>query len=157
MTLSIHDVGFFFLMQDEKPMPAMKLHKLVYYAQIFGVVGLGKPIFAEEMKSWAYGPVAPALYDTHRKSFLITLDHLKPYVDVDELQEKLANMIEEKNVLMDVWETYGHLPGFVLSELIRVEGPWKIARDEQSGMPKTRVISVESIREHCKKIKMLTT
>jgi uncharacterized phage-associated protein len=41
----------------------MKLQKLLYYAQGFAMVILGKPLFDEDFEAWDYGPVLRAVYD----------------------------------------------------------------------------------------------
>ena len=44
-------------------MTAMKLQKLVSYAQACSLVWDDKPLFAERIEAWANGPVAPALHE----------------------------------------------------------------------------------------------
>ena len=45
---------------------AMKLQKLVYYAQAWSLVWDEAPLFHARIEAWSNGPVAPALYREHR-------------------------------------------------------------------------------------------
>jgi len=41
------------------PLTAMKLQKLMYYAQAWNLVWDEEPIFNEDFQAWANGPVLP--------------------------------------------------------------------------------------------------
>src|SRR6185312_11159650 len=51
---------------------AMKLQKLLYYAQAWALVWDEAPLFAETIEAWANGPVAPHIYERHRGLFDVT-------------------------------------------------------------------------------------
>lgn len=52
--------------------PAMKLHKLVYYSQAWSLVWDELPLFLEPVEAWANGPVVRSLYARHRGVFLVS-------------------------------------------------------------------------------------
>lgn len=59
--VSAHDVAAYML-RKHGPMSAMKLQKLVYYAQAWSLVWEDRPLFPERIEAWANGPVIPELY-----------------------------------------------------------------------------------------------
>lgn len=65
---SVYDVASYIL-RKQGPMTAMKLQKLVYYAQAWSLVWDERPIFKGRIEAWANGPVAPELYLWHRGEF----------------------------------------------------------------------------------------
>src|SRR5271154_1529074 len=65
---TVFDVAAYVLAEKGK-MTAMKLQKLVYYAQAWSLVWDEKPLFSSRIEAWANGPVCPALYASHRGSF----------------------------------------------------------------------------------------
>lgn len=54
------------------PMSAMKLQKLVYYAQAWSLVWDEQPLFPDDFEAWANGPVVRSLYDLHRGQFRVS-------------------------------------------------------------------------------------
>src|SRR5688500_10553579 len=67
---SAHDVAAYIL-ERQGGMSAMKLQKLVYYAQAWHLVWEDKPLFSERVEAWANGPVVPELYRQHRGMFQV--------------------------------------------------------------------------------------
>jgi uncharacterized phage-associated protein len=49
---------------SEELISNMKLQKLLYYQQGFHLAYFGTPLFDEEIETWMYGPVVPAVYYT---------------------------------------------------------------------------------------------
>ena len=60
--VSAHDVAAYIL-RKQGPLSAMKLQKLVYYAQAWSTVWDDQPLFSEAVEAWANGPVVRELYD----------------------------------------------------------------------------------------------
>src|SRR5258708_570857 len=67
---TVHDVAAYILGKCG-PMTAMKLQKLVYYSQAWGLVWDERPLFAEQIEAWANGPVVRDLYDKHPRAILM--------------------------------------------------------------------------------------
>jgi uncharacterized phage-associated protein len=120
---TVFDVATFILSKQES-MPAMKLHKLVYYCQAWSLVWNEEPLFKEPIKAWVSGPVVEALYKLHQGQFEVEAAdfHGNPKV-LNEKQNKVISL-----VLKD----YGSKPSKWLSDLTHLETPWRDARKDLS-------------------------
>jgi uncharacterized phage-associated protein len=65
---NVYDIADYIL-QKQGSMSAMKLQKLVYYAQAWSLAWTDTPLFNEDIQAWAKGPVVPALYYKHKTCF----------------------------------------------------------------------------------------
>ena len=100
-------------------MTAMKLQKLVYYAQAWSLVWDEKPLFGEEIRAWANGPVVPRLYDWHRGAFEVT----------SCLRDNPSILTsEQRETINAVLDFYGNRSSQWLSDLTHQESPWRDAR-----------------------------
>lgn len=98
----------------------LKLQKLVYYAQAWTLVLLEEELFAEDFQAWVHGPVLPSLYHAFSKYGWQALP--EPMDALFEFKEDV------RQVLIDVYETYGGLHAKRLEELTHQEPPWRNAR-----------------------------
>ena len=120
------DIAYWFLAQQKveegDSITNLKLQKLVYYSQAWSMVFRDKPLFADEIQAWDYGPVIPSLYKRYKKyKFDNILSH-KSKFDFPDFSD------DETNVLNFVFKNYGEMSGQHLSKLTHEEDPWKIAR-----------------------------
>jgi len=124
------------------PTPTMKLHKLVYYCQAWSLALDGTPLFPEDFEAWANSFVCPALYQEHRGVFVVDSGFFKNFVSEN------AGFSPESIETMDaVLREYGDKPTYVLTDLTRMENPWKLARFGLApGQPSNTVISKESMQ-----------
>ena len=117
-----HDVAAYIIdKQVEKTdsgIPAMKLQKLVYYAQAWSLVWDEKPLFSDRIEAWANGPVVPSLYETLYGRFMI--------IDVAGNPSNLTDV--ERETIDKVLEHYGDKSSQWLTDLVRNEEPWLNAR-----------------------------
>ncbi len=118
MILSANDIAAYILRRDGE-MTAMKLQKLVYYAQAWSLVWDEKPLFSERIEGWANGPVIRELYNQHRGQFLVTN---WPHGNAD------SPATQERETIDAVLDFYGHRTSQELSDLIHREEPWRQAR-----------------------------
>jgi len=133
---TVHDVAAY-IVGKQGHMTAMKLEKLVYYAQAWHLVWEGVPLFTEPIEAWMNGPVCPALYKRHRGSFEVT--------EWDGASGALT--VEESSSVDAVLSYYGDWPPAKLSAQTHSEGPW---RDARQGLGVTErgssVIPLESMQ-----------
>jgi uncharacterized phage-associated protein len=115
---SVHDIASYIL-KKAGPMTAMKLQKLAYYSQAWGLVWDEKPLFKAKVEAWSNGPVVPALYAEHRGKFKVSS---WPKGDAS----KVAG--EDKKTVDAIIRFYGDQKAFWLSQLTHRERPWREAR-----------------------------
>jgi uncharacterized phage-associated protein len=101
-------------------MSAMKLQKLVYYAQAWSLVWTEQELFTEEIEAWANGPVVRDLYNRHRGEFRLEPGFFKGSPDVLSAQQC--------EVIDKVLTFYGDKDPQWLSNLTHMEAPWLQAR-----------------------------
>lgn len=137
---SVLDVAQYILKRQGK-MTAMKLQKLVYYAQAWGLVWDEKPLFREPVEAWANGPVVRALYEAHRGKFQVGPS------DFGGDWEKLS--AEQRGTVRAILKIYGDKGSNWLSDLTHREDPWRDARRGFSdGERGGRVISHAAMAEY---------
>ena len=69
----VKDIAQLFIqLGDGDDVTNLKVQKLVYYAQGFYLALNGKPLFNNDIKAWAHGPVVPELYQEY--NILLFLD-----------------------------------------------------------------------------------
>lgn len=136
---NVFDVACYIL-KKQGEMTAMKLQKLVYYAQAWSLVWDESPLFSEQIQAWANGPVVPALYKKHQGQFKVTA--------IDEgSTENLSD--NEKDTIDKVLEFYGNHSSQWLSDLTHSESPWIDAREGlKSGERGTKEISLAAMAEY---------
>lgn len=114
---SVHDVAAYILGRSGK-MTAMKLEKLVYYAQAWTLVWDEKGLFRDRIEAWANGPVVPSLYSRHKGMF-----------EVKEWDGNPGALTAEQRSSIDaVVDFYGKMTSQQLSDLTHREDPWRDAR-----------------------------
>jgi uncharacterized phage-associated protein len=108
-----------YILKASGPVTAMKLQKLVYYAQAWSLVWEERPLFPERIEAWANGPVVPDLYFAHKGEFTV----------VAEPKGNPENLAAEDRETIDaVLKHYGVKSAAWLSDLTHREAPWKDAR-----------------------------
>ena len=112
-----HDVAAYIL-NKQGELPAMKLQKLVYYAQAWALVWDEEPLFNDRIEAWANGPVVKALYDSHRGQFKVSTILGNP----DNLTVSQLDTIDK------VLGFYTDKSSQWLSDLTHKEDPWLDAR-----------------------------
>lgn len=136
---SAHDVAAYIL-EKRGPMSAMKLQKLVYYAQAWSLVWDDRPLFRERIEAWAHGPVVPELYQEHRGRF-----------EVQDWPRGNPRALDEdaRETVDSVLDYYGGRNAQVLSDMTHSEEPWRRAR---GGLPEgergNAEITLDSLMEY---------
>jgi uncharacterized phage-associated protein len=142
--VSVCDVAKYILIQSGE-MTAMKLQKLVYYAQAWSLVWNEKAMFREEIEAWANGPVVRTLYDAHKGQFKVTSDSLNCRANISRLSQ------QHKETIAKVLKFYGKKNAQWLIDLSHMEEPWIEARKNanlKEGDRGSAVISHASMHEY---------
>jgi uncharacterized phage-associated protein len=108
------------LIEQLGQMDAMKLQKLLYYAQGWHLAITDRRLFAEPVEAWRDGPVVSSVFQQHRGLRRI---YAWPSGDPKRLTE------EDRQLIDLVCTSYGHLSGDDLSRLTHTEAPWLGARE----------------------------
>jgi uncharacterized phage-associated protein len=118
---SVHDVALYVL-RKRGSTSTWKLQKLVYYSQAWHLVWEEQRLFREPIEAWPAGPVTPALYTILKGKFAIGPSAFK--------HGHVRNLCESQRTSIDaVLDFYGDRSGHWLTELVRMEAPWRGARD----------------------------
>lgn len=96
----------------------MKLQKLVYYAQGYHLALYDEPLFAEQIRAWDHGPVAPPLYREYSAYGSEAIPSPEGF-DVSAYSER------EILLLDGVYARLGHFSAWQLREMTHREDPWK--------------------------------
>ena len=119
----------------------MKLQKLCYYAQAWSLVWDDKPLFKEEFRAWANGPVCKELFRQTQGRFSVTAS------DEPGSSDNLTE--EQKDTIDVVLDYYGSRNAQWLSQLSHMEDPWKEARAGIApGVGSDNIITKESMAEY---------
>lgn len=131
-----------YVLEKTGQITTMKLQKLVYYCQAWSLAWDGKPLFPEEFRAWANGPVCQELFNKHRGKFLVG-------VGLFSGEEDYPFSDDEKETMDTVIEYYGDKEPQWLSELTHKERPWKETRGNTSpGEPCDRIIPKELMQDY---------
>lgn len=137
---NVQDVAAYVLSKTGT-IPAMKLHKLVYYAQAWSLVWNDKALFRERIEAWANGPAIPSLYRHHRGEYSVSRPW--PHGSASNLTK------DEKDTVKRVLAFYGGKPSQWLVNLTHQEQPWLIARGKlRPGERGTTTIALGDIAEY---------
>lgn len=108
-----------FILKKQGPMSAMKLQKLVYYAQAWHTVWADKALFRNKIEAWKDGPVCPTLWKEHAAEFRVSK---LSKGDAEKLTPR------EKKTVKQILDFYGKRSAQWLSDLTHAEDPWLNAR-----------------------------
>ncbi len=120
-TVCVFDVAKYIL-EKEGSISAMKLQKLVYYAQAWSTVWDEKQLFNEPIQAWISGPVVPRLFGQHKGKYLIQSSDL-------EIGNSSNLNTDQKETIDSVLKYYSDKNSQWLSDLTHMEKPWKKARE----------------------------
>lgn len=125
--------------QDGKSLSIMSLLKLTYIAHGWHLEMQDAPLFGNKIEAWQYGPVIPDVYNSFRRQGIVVGTTTQTVLDLN-LDPA------DKDLLEQVWNIYGSLPAFRLSDMTHVPGgPWDIATKTGGNYAK---IPDELIKQH---------
>ena len=104
--------------EEEKSVTPLQVKKLVYYCHAWMLGLYGQPLLRQPIEAWQYGPVVRDIYVSLYRYGSNPIER-----EIDQPDEKYTEL--ETDLISQVWEKYGHLTGFQLSERThRIGTPW---------------------------------
>lgn len=102
----------------------MQLIKLVYLAHGWSLAIVGRPLSATLPQAWQYGPVFPQVYKAFKKFGSAPITELA--IDKVTGRDFSADFDDdEKRIIQSVYDSYGSMHAFRLSDIMHREGtPW---------------------------------
>lgn len=134
--ITADDVAHYIL--DRHAMTAMKMQKLVYYAQAWHLARTGELLFAEPIEAWVNGPVVRELYEQHRGQFSLS---------GWQSGDPAALSTDQCALLDEILGTYGQRSPAWLSQLTHGEEPWQRARKGISDSARSSAIIDPAVME----------
>lgn len=107
--------------QDGRALSIMSLLKLAYISHGWHLEMRGQPLFENRIEAWQYGPVIPDVYNEFRPQG-VNATQIAPTFSA-------PNDVPTSELLEQIYQIYGKMSPFQLSELTHVPGgPWETAR-----------------------------
>jgi uncharacterized phage-associated protein len=138
-----------------KAVTPMQVIKLTYFAHGWNLGIYELPLINDEVEAWDYGPVIRPVYDAFKRFGNQPITELateRHYLDgglSDHPIETKFNA-DEVALMNKVWDVYGHLKGFQLSQIThRNDSPWHSVYNEHG---RNSVIPDTVIAEYFKKL-----
>ena len=130
------------------PFTIMQALKLTYIAQGFHLsLKGGDPFFEEDVFAWEHGPVIKDLYFHFKDQLVSDNSYMIKNKQPSDSFSLFRDM--QKQILYVVFNKYGILSGWDLSELTHKEGtPWAITYNQSPNS----IISKDLIKRHFEKI-----
>lgn len=121
---------------ESNSIEAVKLEKLLYFAQKCFLKSYCKPLFRENIEAWVYGPVVPEVYRYHRGRIIVERGCFGSSDLTPEQRSSISYVVQQ----------FENQRGWDLVELSHLEKVWIKARrglkpDDQSNV----VISIDDI------------
>lgn len=113
-------------------MTPMKLQKILYFLNGWGLAITGQPILQSDFEAWDYGPVVPKIY-TKTKSY--GSNPITSYLINDEEKVYVVSPDNREfyDILNMVWDKYIHFDAYTLSGMTHQLGsPWSENRKENN-------------------------
>ena len=95
----------------------LKLQKLLYYCQGFNLAINDVPLFIDEIEAWEHGPVIPKVYHQYK-------DHGSENIPIPQDVDLSSVSHELKEIIDDVYCTYGQFSAWRLRDMTHEEPPW---------------------------------
>jgi uncharacterized phage-associated protein/DNA-binding XRE family transcriptional regulator len=125
--------SYFLATQDsEDAIDALKLQKLLYYAQGYALALLRRVLFPEPILAWEYGPVVDVVW----RAFPAGRDPLPKPTGFDPA----SLHPDHRDVLDRVYQDYGQFTAWRLRDMTHAESPWQ-------STPRNATITTDAIAE----------
>lgn len=124
MCKAIDAANFFIDLANADPdecMTNLRVNKLLYFAQGWSLVRLGKPLFKDDIQAWKYGPVVPNVYQEYKKYGRERITKTSDDYSADKFSS------DELELLLDVAREYGKYSSSGLVAMTHEKNtPWSL-------------------------------
>lgn len=135
-----------YLFEKLEEVTPLMLQKLLYFIQGIYSALYGKPIFAEDCRAWAHGPVYPEVYNLFRDFKFNPVDDAR-FALLEGTEAALTE--NEKRVIDLVASTLGMYGAKTLEKITHNENPWLEARKEYGdAVPSGEILKKERIMKY---------
>jgi uncharacterized phage-associated protein len=112
-------------LQKQTKMGQMKLQLILYYAQGWHLALYGQPLFQESFHKWGFGPASPKVTQAfkHFEAKSIT---------APSLPQRPPLPVTIQVFLDDIHQHYSHFNGMTLSNMVKLEDPFRQCPPEQT-------------------------
>lgn len=137
---------YFIWLANGEPEPelltAMRLQKLLYYAQGWSLAVRGRRLFDSVFEAWAHGPVS-------RKAYPLLAKYPQGRaIDPTDGHDGSGLSLEDRDFVRSIWESYKKYSAIELRAMTHRERPWLEARgDLPPDAASDRAISDETMRQ----------
>lgn len=141
----IYEVADYFCTLSEGDITPMMVQKLTYYAQGFSYVLLDAPLFEQQPKAWAAGPVYGQLWH-ELKGRDLESEYAHAHGSLEGASPFSA---DEERLLEDVYAAFGRYSATMLSRMTHGEPPWVNARERagvEAGATCREPLSVQDMK-----------
>lgn len=108
--------------QDKDLVSNMKLQKLLYYAQGYALVRLGRALFDAPIEAWDHGPVVPPVYKCYKQHG----DEALPAPAQIQLGRYRS---EEREIMDEIYRLYGPFTASTLRNMTHREALWEKVKE----------------------------
>ncbi len=115
----------------------LKLQKLLYYAQGCCLALYDRPLFGDKIAAWQHGPVVESVYHEYKSNGAHGIVFQKDFDDS-------IFTPEEKDLLTEVYDTFGQYSAWKLRDMTHDETPWRVTKQNDE-------IPQEVIKEYFRK------
>ena len=140
------DVANFFLSAIDEDagdlISNLKMQKLVYYAQGIHLAMFDKELFSEGIDAWEHGPVIPSLYHEFKSFGRGAIEPNFENFNIDIFSK------EQKEMLKEVYNTFGQFSAWMLRNMTHEEKPW--LETTKNGTVTGSVIDKKLLKEYFK-------
>jgi uncharacterized phage-associated protein len=112
---------------EGKQLTPLKLQKLVYYAHAWNLALFDRPLIAEDVEYWPYGPVVASLYHEFREFGGDHITRLAKEARSNDAHWVPPNDREPRRMIERIWKLLGDCTGTQLSNLSHSrDEPWAL-------------------------------
>ncbi len=125
--------------EEEKP-TALKILKLLYYAQGCFLMLNDEVLFKENIMAWEHGPVVEPVWRAFPDSYNLTVTDKEMTDSLSKIDNYTNNFLEH------VWNLFGGFTAWKLREMTHAEAPWIITT--KNGKEFDRIIEKDVIKSY---------